>query len=57
MEDDGGNIVIMPILESIHALLGLIIPDLDLAVITARHDVWSFIVMTEINAVHTGSMA
>lgn len=53
MESNSSNVVLMSIFKSVHALLCLIIPDFYLTIITTWHDVTSFMVMREIDAIDT----
>ena len=56
MEHHGCHVIIMAIFKSVHALLGLIVPYFDLSIVSTRHDVRSFAIMAEINAVYTSGM-
>jgi hypothetical protein len=56
VESNCCDIILMPILESVEALLRLIVPDLDLAIIPSRHNMGPLIIVAEVNAVNSGSM-
>ena len=53
MESNSSDIVLVTIIKSEQALFGLIVPDFDLSVIASWHQMRSFMIMTEVNAVYS----
>ena len=57
VEGDSGDVVDVAIIKGEEALLGLVVPHFHLAIVTSRHEVRSFMIMTEVNTVDTSLMA